>query len=202
MRHKEFLDFDEEKDWFFKNYYDKMSFRYWTQKIALGLFLQMGGDNMVETGCARQQEDWGGGYSTYLYGVFAKRYNKNLWTCDIDEYNLEMAKEITHAEKDNITYVCDDSVHFLKWFDKEVNFLYLDSVDCAPDNEEQTKLSQEHQLRELETIMPKLSKKCIVLLDDNNYPGGGKTKSSKEYLEKTDFFHIMDFQQSLWARFS
>ncbi len=198
MRQNDFLDIN--KDWFFDKYYDKLSFRYWTQKIALGLFLQFGGDVMVETGCARQEEDWGGGYSTFIYGDFAQHYNKHLWTCDIDENNLNVAKRVTQQYKDNITYVCDDSVHFLKNFDREINFLYLDSVDCSADSKAQSDLAQKHQLREIETIFPKLSERCVVLLDDNNDPMGGKTKLSRQFLEKKGFLHIMDFQQSLWTR--
>jgi len=191
---------DVNNDWFFDKYYDKLSFRYWTQKVALGIFLQIGGDNMVETGCARLEEDWGGGMSTYVYGDFAKYYNKHLWTCDIDENCLSMAKTITQEYKDNITYVRNDSVKFLEEFDKEINFLYLDSVDCDPEDDMQTAVSQEHQLREMKVVLPKLSEKCVVLLDDNNYPNGGKTLLAKRFLEENNFLHIMDFQQSLWIR--
>jgi hypothetical protein len=194
----DFLDINS--DWFFDKYYDKLSFRYWTQKIALGLFLQLGGDNMVETGCARQEEDWGGGYSTYVYADFAAYYGKKLWTCDIDERNLGVAEKVTEKFKDNITYVCDDSIRFLKEFNQEINFLYLDSVDCDPENQELTDLAQNHQFREIEEALPKLSKKCVVLLDDNNYPNGGKTKRTKAFLQDKGFLHIMDFQQALFIR--
>jgi hypothetical protein len=191
---------DANNDWFRDKYYDKLSFRYWTQKIALSLFLQIGGDNMVETGCARLEEDWGGGYSTYIYGDFASYYGKKFWTCDIDERNLEVAERITDKFKDNITYVCDDSVRFLRDFDKEINFLYLDSVDCEEGNEQQTAMAQDHQFKEMEQALPKLSKNCVVLLDDNNYANGGKTKASKGFLKENGFLHIMDFQQALFLR--
>ncbi len=192
--------FDINSDWFFDKYYDKLSFRYWTQKVALGLFLQLGGDNIVETGCARMEEDWGGGYSTYVYGDFASYYGKKLWTCDIDEKNLEVAEKITDKFKDNITYVCDDSVRFLRDFNQEINFLYLDSVDCDPENQQMTDLAQDHQFKEVVEALPKLSKKCVVLLDDNNYPNGGKTKRAKALLQDKGFLHVMDFQQSCFAR--
>jgi hypothetical protein len=198
MGHNDFLDISS--DWFFEKYYDKLSCRYWTQKVALGLFLQFGGDNMVETGCARLEEDWGGGYSTYVYGDFASYYGKKLWTCDINEKNLAVAEKVTKPYKDNITYVCDDSIRFLTDFSEKINFLYLDSVDCDPDNEEQTDMAQDHQYKEVEVVLPKLADNCVVLLDDNNYPNGGKTKRAKQLLLDNGFTQIMDFQQSLFVK--
>lgn len=198
MIQKDFLNVNS--DWFFDKYYDKLSFRYWTQKIALGLFLQFGGDNMVETGCARVEEDWGGGYSTYIYGDFAKRYNKKFWTCDIDEVNVRTTERITKDFADNITYVCDDSVRFLRDFNEEINFLFLDSVDCDENNEAQTAMAQDHQYREVKAVLPKLAKKCVVLLDDNNYANGGKTKLAKQLLFDEGFIEVMDWQQSLFIR--
>jgi len=198
MIQSDFLDINS--DWFFDKYYDKLSFRYWTQKTALGLFLQFGGKNIIETGCARVEEDWGGGYSTFVYGDFANYYGKKLWTCDNNEDNLKVAERITDKYKDCITYVLDDSVHFLKEFPEKIDMLYLDSVDCDPESVELTDVAQDHQFKEVQEALPKLSEKCVVLLDDNNYPNGGKTKRAKELLFSKGFVEVMDFQQSLFIR--
>ena len=64
-----------------------------------------------------------------------------------------------------------------------------------------TDLAQSHQFNEIMEALPKLSKSCVVLLDDNNYPNGGKTKRAKALLQDKGFIHVMDFQQSLFMRY-
>lgn len=193
-------NFFEPEGYFFKQFYSKTDQRYWTWKIALGLLLQTGGKNIVETGCLRQEGDWGGGYSTYVLGDFAKRYDKHLWTCDIDENCMEVAKRITKPFARNITYEVNDSRMFLRDFKEKIDLLVLDSVDCEPANKEITEKAQIHQLREILEVFGKLSPNAIILLDDNNFPWGGKTKLVKQWLSTKKFWLIMDWQHSLWMK--
>lgn len=60
--------------------------------------------------------------------------------------------------------------------------------------------SQEHCLKELEAAGPNLSSKSIVLIDDNNLPGGGKGRLAREYLQKNGWQVILDYHQSLWIK--
>lgn len=58
---------------------------------------------------------------------------------------------------------------------------------------------QEHQLKELKLALPKMEEVMgIVLLDDNDLPGGGKSRLSKKYLTEIGATCILDSQQSLW----
>jgi len=186
--------------YFNKKYQDKLDARFWTFKIALNLFLQFKGKNIVETGCLREVNDYGAGYSTYLFGEFCDKYKCRFWTCDKDKKNLDLAKRITMDFVLSIDYVLSDSKVFLWGFKEPIDLLYLDALDCDPDNRVKTEAAQQFQLDEIKIVYPHLNKRAIVLLDDNNHPWGGKTKLSKRFLAKNGFVNIMDYQQSLWIR--
>ena len=195
-----FEDFINVNSWFEGAYREKLDSRYFTFKVALNLFLQRGGKNIVETGCQRLVDDWGGGCSTLIFGQVCKMYDKYLWTIDISEKNLDVAREVTQNCKAKIAYVLADSITFLSTFKESIDLLYLDSLDCPTDPNISPIPAQQHQLTEFQVIEPKLSKNCIVLLDDNNFPNGGKTRLTKEYLSRTGWVCLLDFQQSLWIR--
>ena len=97
----EFLYVDS---WFEDEYKNKSQDRYFTFKAALNLFLQNGGMNIVETGTTRQLNDWGAGYSTYLFGAVAALFEKHVWTVDISRENIEVCKKVTEDFCDYITY--------------------------------------------------------------------------------------------------
>jgi len=173
--------------------------KYCTFKAALNLFLQNNGQIIVETGTQRLKDDVGG-CSTTLFGAFCKTYNKTLYTVDNDPKHLEISKELTQEFKDHIVYVLSDSVEFLEKFDEPIDLLYLDSLDCPLPPADATE-SQLHQLREIKAAYPKLHKGSVVLLDDNDFTNGGKTRLSKRWLFKTrEFLLILDDKQSLWLK--
>lgn len=186
--------------WFETKYKEGLDARYFTFKVALNLFLQLGGNNIIETGCQRMVDDWGGGCSTLIFGNFCVKYNKQLWTVDLNYKNLEVAKQATAEYKSHITYCLHDSLAFLEAFDKPIDFLYLDSFDCSIDPLVGSAPAQQHQLAELKIALPKLSSNCIIGLDDNNFPDGGKTKLSKQYLLNNGWMCILDYQQTIWIR--
>jgi hypothetical protein len=60
---------------------------------------------------------------------------------------------------------------------------------------------QEFQLSEFKLAEKHLSEHAVVLLDDNELPGGGKTRLTKEYLiTKPEWKLVLDLQQSLWVK--
>lgn len=204
---KDFLYFE---DWFSKNFRVKMDSRYFTLKAGLNLFLQRGGNLILETGCMRIKDDWGGGCSTLLFATVCARYDKRMISVDISEANLRLSDEVTHHLDDDaerrITLYCADSQHFLEQYDPTkspmgiIDLLYLDSLDCAPGDIHSTYRAQRHQLREIQLAHPHLSDKAVVLLDDVNHPWGGKGFLAKEFLYDNGFELVLEFQQSLWAR--
>ncbi len=191
------MNFINVNSWFDQKYKDKSSGRYNTFKCALNLFRQSKGKTIVETGTTRMKDDWGAGSSTILFGDYLKTYGGKLYTVDIEPKNIETCKEITKEFAENIEYVVDDSIHFLQRFKDSIDLLYLDSYDFPLDGTPPD-ACQQHQLRELQLSLPKLNGLGIILLDDNDFPAGGKTKLSKDYLFKSGATCILDSQQSLW----
>lgn len=158
---------------------------------------------VVETGTTRMKDDWGAGMSTLVFGDFCKTYNHHLFTIDISPEALYVCQDITKEFEVFISYVENDSVEFLKHFNQTIDFLYLDSRDCPEyDAPTSTNLiqSQVHQLLELEAAFDKLSNDPIILLDDNKFENGGKTRLSKVWLKERGFMEIMSDKQSLWVK--
>lgn len=191
--------------WFDQRYGLDPDQRYATFKSSLGLFLQRLGDRhdgvIVETGTQRLPGDWGAGCSTTVFGETLEAFNAGtLWTVDLSEENLQVARQCTQAVAHRIQYVCSDSIAFLTQFaqtGQAIDFLYLDSYDWGHDPGLQ-RACQEHQLHELQAIYRSLRPGAVILLDDNFLPGGGKTKLAKEFLEQQGWTCILDHQQSLW----
>jgi hypothetical protein len=190
-----------EKDWLYSKY-SRLEFvrspKYYTFKAALNLFLQNDGNLIVETGTQRLKDD-PAGCSTLLFGDFCKRYGKHLITVDINPVNLEVSKQCTAEFKDYITYVLSDSVEFLRHFRQPIDLLYLDSLDCPAEGDASE--AQKHNLNELKAAYKNLHQGSVVLLDDNNFQNGGKTRLSKHFLLSTgEWFCILDSGQSLWVK--
>jgi len=127
---KELVYYYNEMD---KMYREKSDQRWASFKIAMNLYQQFGGKRIVETGCARIENDWGGGLSTLILGDFCNRLNdgSHLWTVDLNARNMKMCEKITSKYSDVITYNVDDSVKYLEGLDigGEIDLLYLDSYD-------------------------------------------------------------------------
>ena len=116
---------------FHKKYFP-LDGRYSTMRAALNLYLQRGGGNIVETGCQRQMNDWGAGNSTEIFCDVLNKYGGHLYTVDINQNNLNKAKQI-NEQYGVADFTCMDSVKYLKQFTKAINFLYLDSWDYPAD---------------------------------------------------------------------
>lgn len=183
---------------------------------------------IVETGTTRMANDWGAGMSTVVFGAWCKQYGGKTITVDLSPQNIETCKEITKDYSDTIEYVVSDSLFFFTQFKSSIDLLYLDSFDYPygelldlyggrEDIDEAAKKlrsmttdeiiekhftiinpSQEHQLKELKLALPLLHEKSVILLDDNELPGGGKTRLTREYLQSIGWVEVLCAQQSLW----
>lgn len=187
------------RGWFDEHYRGRLGERFYTTKMALNWLLQHEGTNIVETGSLREPGNWFGvGCATSLFGHFASVYGGHLWTCDISEEVVDTAQQHTTGFRDNVTYVCNDSVTFLNTFEGTIDLLYLDSMDCSPTGDATE--AQQHNRRELRAALPKLSEHAVVLLDDNRFRNGGKTRLSKQYLLDNGWIRLFDWHQILWTR--
>ena len=188
-------------NWLQEKYRNKLDQRYYTMQIALNLFLQFQGKTIVETGCQRIKDDWGGGCSTSIFGEFCHKYGNKLYTIDNSREYMEVAKQVTLDFKENITYICDDSIHCLQTYKfPHIDLLYLDSMDCCELENVNNKEAQKHELAELTAIYDKLPTHTIILLDDSLFKNGGKTKLSKEFLISKKCLLLIDYQQTLFLK--
>jgi len=195
-------DFLFVNNWFYEKYFLKLEqgHRYWTMYTALSLFLQSNGSVIVETGCLRMDGDWGAGMSTLVFNDIRTRYKKELYSVDISGNNLKIAEKIVQHAASNFRpphFVESDSILFLGTFDKKIDLLYLDSLDFDFNNPAS---SQEHCLKELQAAYDKLSDTAVVLMDDNNLPGGGKPAKAKLWLQEQGWTCVADHHQTLWIR--
>ena len=172
--------------------------RFETFKKALELLNDLKGTNIVETGTTRLENDWGGGMSTYLFGEYCRIFGGHLTTVDISVTNIIIAQKVTRDSREFIDYIINDSHAFLSLYDKPIDLLYLDSMDFPIDGSDPIPC-QEHQLKELLLAEKNLKTTSLILLDDNQFIGGGKTKLTKEYLEKNGRHEVLGGQQSLWV---
>ena len=125
---------------------------------------------IVETGCARQVDNWtGDGQSTVMFDRYVNERMDGsvVTTVDISsdsvDYCLSRVSKLT-------TVIQDDSVHFLSELvgrintsGKTINLLYLDSFDVDFDY---WFPSAAHHLKEMATIMPAVGPETLVVVDD------------------------------------
>ena len=90
--------------------------------------------------------------------------------------NKNLEEHLRNNEK-FVEFVTDDSVKFLSSFSKNIDFLYLDSLDG------QFKEASDHQLNEIKVAKSKLHKKSLVLLDDKE----SKTNLSIDFMLENNF---------------
>ncbi len=169
---------------FLDQYNNPKNFRYKSFEFALLEAQKRNLKTIVETGVARGKQkflffsrlNWKDGMSTLIFSDYAKFVNGSLTSCDISQKNIENAKKFTQKNKEFIKFVVDDSINFLSNFNKEIDFLYLDSLDG------QYKDSSKHQLEEIKVAHKFLHKNSLVLLDDK----GAKTNLSIDYMLKNN----------------
>lgn len=194
-------------NWFYAKYYFSGSnYRYRTFQLTLNLLNQLRVNPLiVETGCQRFPDDIGAGCSTSIFGEYIHRYGGELYVIDLDPNNIEVCKEVTKEWSAKTTYIVSDSISFLSGFKEPIDLLYLDSYDYPLNPYEEpvlAKASQDHCVEEFKAAARSkcLTDKTILLIDDNQLPGGGKPKKLKEYLVANKWKCLLDFQQSLWVK--
>lgn len=229
--HSDLAEFADGSGWFDRRYRQDLGSRFPTFKLALNLFLRRGGHCIVETGCVRAEGDYGAGCSTILFSELLARYGGQLFSVDLDRDHIDVAERLTAHCRDSRALFHDDSLRFLTStlptaanFPGTIDLLYLDSLDY-PLTEIQSELSaadlnglsadkiaaalphrvlppQEHCLAELLAARPLLGENSIVMIDDNDLPGGGKSRLAKRFLHSDGWVCLLDLQQTLWVRAS
>jgi hypothetical protein len=177
------------------------------------------GHLIVETGCARQVDNWeGDGQSTILFDRFATAYQGEVRSVDIDSKACEYARSLVGPRSKIFS---DDSVPFLGRLAREllaagrsIDLLYLDSYDVDAGNPVPSAV---HHLKELCAIAPVLFGGTLVMVDDsfralhgirtgpqsitllNDLGIGGKAKYVAEYFQQTGVPLAFEGYQCGWV---
>ena len=190
---------DQVEKWYVENYKDKSSFRFETFRLALkNIYERVEFPLIFETGTVRVENDFGGGYSTYIFGECISLFGGKLITVDNNSQNIETSKRLTKNFASNITYILDDSSRVIENYNEKIDLLYLDSFDCPIEGDASE--SQNHNLKEFKLAEHKLKENSIILIDDVNFSNGGKARLTHEYLENNKYKLIYSNQQSLWVK--
>jgi len=156
MRSEVLKQFVNGGNWFEQRYQTLCNDRYPTFKAALNLWLQAGGQTIVETGCVRLENDYGAGNSTILFAEVVGRYGGLLWSVDNHPEHVTLATELTSQFATCRRCVLGDSVEFLHdrlaeqpEFSGRIDLLYLDSFDYpVPELAARLGCQNEWQLRQ------------------------------------------------------
>ena len=177
------------------NFKSIKNIRFKSFEFALNEAKKRNHKTIVETGVARgkvkflffSKVNWLDGMSTVIFSDYARYINGELYSCDISAKNIRNAKKFSKSNKDFITFVIDDSLNFLSKFNRDIDFLYLDSLDG------QFEGASSHQLEEIKIAKKNLKENSLVLLDDK----GDKTNLSIDYMLKNNFKIINETKQQV-----
>lgn len=173
--------------------------RYLTISAAMNLIIERNSKILVETGTSRFGEKGceGDGCSTILFGNMANLLGVKLYSVDIDEKACIESKKATTIYGSNVEVVQSDSIIFLTNFSEGmIDFLYLDSFDFDDKNPSP---SQEHHLKEIEAVYPKLHKNTIIMMDDCSLVNGGKCALVDQFLKDQKWTVYMSKYQVIYT---
>ena len=180
---------------FLEKYNNPKNIRYESFKFALLEANKRELKTIVETGCARGKTkfiffskiNWKDGMSTMIFSDYARYVNGTLTTCDIEKKNIKNAKKFVKNNKEFVNFIVDDSLNFLNSIQKEIDFLYLDSLDGQHEG------ASKHQLEEIKIAKEKLNQNSLVLLDDK----GSKTNLSIDFMLNNNFRIINETKEQV-----
>lgn len=126
---------------------------------------------IVETGCVRTANNWGGdGQSTVLFDRYLQ-YRTGDGSCfavDIDREATALCRTVVSEKTEVLTgdsvLVLRDISSILKKHDASISLLYLDSFDLDWKNPTPSAV---HHLKELVSIYDRVSPQTLVVVDDS-----------------------------------
>jgi hypothetical protein len=214
--------------WFDAKCKGKPGRRWATMRLALNLLMSRAYEPaIVETGCVRQADDWGAGMSTMLFGEFAKRHGGCVVSVDNDKKHVEQARGLCNGLPVSVREA--DSVQWLRGQAFRCDLLYLDSMDFPYPSplcdgygrtieegmERVGKLSEDEVLVRHDKLITPSQEHCrneylaaerilrddtVIVLDDCDLPGGGKSRLAEIALLGDDWVCLLKDYQSVWVR--
>lgn len=181
------------------------------RKIFQYLDDQPGPINIIETGCVRLENNWGGdGQSTILFDRYVTGRGGHVWSVDIDPKAVTLCRSLV---SDHVSVTQEDSVKFLHRLAAQmiqdrtkINLCYLDSFDLDWQDSLPSSL---HHLKELTSIRSVLDPETLVVVDDSpagthmpynqcNHIVVGKGRLVAEYAEHLGIQPYFLHYQTAW----
>lgn len=129
---------------------------------------------IIETGCFRGCT--GDGQSTVILAMLSKQTGGEFVSFELVEDHIYQARHQIESvmgpgEDKFAAFILGNSIDGLKLLARPVAFAYLDSYDFE---EHKAADAQNHQLKEVEILLPKMAEHSAFLIDDCDLPLGGK----------------------------
>lgn len=150
--------------------------------------------NIVETGCARQPDNWAGdGQSTLVWDWILDKVGGTGLSMDINDANCRAAA----SQVQHFKVACVDSVVGLRTIvePETLDFLYLDSYDLT-----ETIDSPTHHLAELTSVYPRLPSGCIIAVDDCVTEQYGKHRFVRDFLARMGVEPVLRGYVTVWVK--
>lgn len=136
------------------------------------------------------------GHSTHFW----VRAGLEVHTVDVDNHcKIQLENQYKYHIKQAIPsnlhiHIPQCGIEFLKNFDKQIDFLYLDGWDVGSD------MYAERHLEAYMAAKPKLAPLHLVSIDDTDFvePVGGKDKILAPYLLENEYVKIISGRQSVF----
>ena len=163
------------------------------------VYANKGLNQIIETGTARQFNNWeGDGQSTLIWDFFMSILSVRAISIDIDGAAISLAKS---QVINPVEFIVGDSVNALTYIpDSTLNktaLLYLDSFDWSPETHEQ---SSKHHLKELMVVWNRLPEGCLIVVDDCHSDTQGKHIAVKEFFNSMGVPPLFVGYQTGWVK--
>lgn len=121
---------------------------------------------IIETGTIRSMDDYGAGWSTWLFGLFARATGGHVESIDLDPKHCDFSRHWTADFGDHVTITHSRGDDGISARDEPIDMLYLDSCDTEHPQH------QEVCLQELQAALPRLQDDSLILIDDSPTQAG------------------------------
>lgn len=155
---------------------------------------------IIETGCLRVPNNWeGDGQSTFQYDWFARDYNGQVITIDINQDSIDSARKACSGVTNTIL---NDSVETLNMLSKNLcrpaSLIYLDSFDLDLSNPMPSAI---HHVMELMAAQGLIGLDTLICVDDFDVPplgAGGKGLIVDQFMHSIRAEVIYSGYQKIW----
>lgn len=164
--------------------------------IAETLLSAKGPINIIETGCAREKDNWAGdGQSTIVWNWLANQTLGVTVSVDIDPKATRYAESLGLKAT---RFVLNDSVSVLRTeYVKFLNLLYLDSLDFDPKNPH---VSAMHHACELTACWDRLPSGCLIAVDDCHDVHLGKHHMVRALMDRMEIRPLLCSYITIWRK--